>query len=996
MRARRLILALTVAGLASLPACPGPRTVQTAILLQVRSEAAVECISVRVLPPKGDPLVEDAPVSDWGDAFRDRVLRVAIYRGGRLEGTVAIEAVGRRANCDGPVVARQPEPLEATFETGVVSQYEVVLEVVGTDADGDGYARGEDCNDEDPNVRPGATEICGDGVDQGCRGAPDLGCPCEDAPDRACYPLGLGHPTVGVGTCAAGVQRCMGRWGPCEGAVVPAAEACDGIDTDCDGEPDPEYCPCREGETRECYTQGPPDAAGVGACLLGTQTCQGGAWGPCTGDVAPTAEQCNGVDDDCDGQTDEPSDLPRRPCPLTDGVCALAQRPCTGGGEGSCTEAVYLEASGGTYQADEQACDGLDNDCDGQIDEGCPCNPAQTAQRLCYSFGLGLDDPTLGTGTCKAGVQRCIDPGNGEPAYWEQQCSDEVVPVAEVCDGRDEDCNGVVDDVEGLGTPCTADSAVGACRNGRYVCPPSGGPLVCEPGDPVPDTVCDRVDADCDSTETPATDDRDAECGGPGSVCCDGSCRNVRSDPAHCGDCYNACPTDVGECRIPACVEGQCAFERVPDGSACSSDNDDCTLDFCAAGSCVHPPAPDGTLCNDGGGTVCQQGLCIPACAIGGEIFPDGLPNPDEPCQVCDAGADATGWSPRGDGIPCADDGNPCTSDLCQAGACAHPSVPDGTPCGSDGRCLAGRCEAGCFVDGTYYAAGDPNPANPCESCDPSRTTTAFSPRPAGTPCDDGSNCTTGDACDGLGQCSGTHRDCSATAGPCQTPRCDEALGCVADPLPAGTLCGSDGVCDDAMQCRRGCFIGGTFYADGASAPGNACRLCDPDTTRLDWTAAPAGTACDDGSACTEGDTCDGAGGCSGTPLDCSSLADACNAARCDEAAGGCVTEAAPGGTPCGGGQICDGQGGCASGCWIGGPNGSFYANGAMRPGQPCQRCDVTVSVTAWTDLPNYQACPDEGNECTEDYCFNGTCTHPPVPDGTGCTGGTCSGGTCQ
>jgi hypothetical protein len=63
-------------------------------------------------------------------------------------------------------------------------------------------------------------------------------------------------------------------------------------------------CGCASGSTRPCYS-GPAGTAGVGACHAGTQTCVGGAWGACAGEVTPKAEICgNGIDDDCDGVID--------------------------------------------------------------------------------------------------------------------------------------------------------------------------------------------------------------------------------------------------------------------------------------------------------------------------------------------------------------------------------------------------------------------------------------------------------------------------------------------------------------------------------------------------------------------------------------------------------------------------------------------------------------------------------------------------------------------
>ena len=200
---------------------------------------------------------------------------------------------------------------------------------VDADGDGDADADGERCNGEDddgdgtidlgPDGQPltrtcetscGAGDaICEDGEwicyappprDESCNGADD---DCDGEVDEVCEcAVGQTRPCGPdpVGICRAGVQSCeQGAWGACSGAREPGVETCGNrLDDDCDGETD-ETCECTPGSTQLCG-----DSAGE--CRAGTQTCEAdGGWGACVGGEGPGEEQCNGLDDDCDGRVDE-------------------------------------------------------------------------------------------------------------------------------------------------------------------------------------------------------------------------------------------------------------------------------------------------------------------------------------------------------------------------------------------------------------------------------------------------------------------------------------------------------------------------------------------------------------------------------------------------------------------------------------------------------------------------------------------------------------------
>jgi len=328
---------------------------------------------------------------------------------------------------------------------------------LAVDADGDGYDHTIDCDDRDPTVHPGAVELC-DSLDNDCDGLVDEGCgstggevDCADGIDNDgdglidCADRDCTHdPACGItGTDADGdgfddTVDCDDY----DASIFPGApEVCDGLDNNCNGVAD-EGCGAT-GET-DCADGRDNDGDGLIDCAdrdcVHDPACSGAATdadGDGFDDAAfggtdcddsdaaihpGAAETCDGLDNDCDGVVDEgcgtPTDADR------DG---FDDRDDCDDGDAS------------VYPGADELCDGVDNDCDAQVDEDdaldatawYPDNDADT-------FGSDTDPAQI---ACE------------QPMGWvadNTDCDDEdpqVNPDAvELEDGLDNDCDDEVDE----------------------------------------------------------------------------------------------------------------------------------------------------------------------------------------------------------------------------------------------------------------------------------------------------------------------------------------------------------------------------------------------------------------------------------------------------------------------------------------------------------------------------------------------------------------------
>ncbi len=501
-----------------------------------------------------------------------------------------------------------------------------VKNCVDPDDDGDGDPDLSDCAPSDPATHAGASEIC-NGLDDNCSGEAD-----ED----------LGLLACGKGACFHTVAACAGGEGqtcdPMEGA---AFEECDSVDNDCDGLVDEDL-----GWT----------TCGKGVCFHSVDLCEDGQPQVCDPMEGAELEQCDGQDNDCDGGIDE--ELGTLSCGL--GICEHTVVACANGVPVICDE---MEGS------QPEVCDGLDNDCDGKVDEGYP----------------DFDDD---------GLVDCLDPdddGDGDPDF--SDCApmnpDLHHAADEICDGVDNNCAGGVDEENAGGCEVYYEDVDWDGHGGpgsKCLCVPT--PLYkaaaaddCNDSNPWifpgASELCDGVDNNCDeeTDEDGATGcnwyfpdpDGDGYGSGEPSCTCDapggpwsvlgGDCDEESSeihpgtvelcdekdndcddeidegidlltDPANCGACGQLCqPNNAfgkcqgGDCKVGDCISGFMDCNEIPaDGCEINTDQDEENCGGCDTVCVLTHAAP-----------TCLNGQC----AVGGcdEHYADDDGIPENGCE---------------------------------------------------------------------------------------------------------------------------------------------------------------------------------------------------------------------------------------------------------------------------------------------------------------------------------------------------------------------------
>ena len=596
-------------------------------------------------------------------------------------------------------------------------------------------------------------------------------------------------------------------------------------------------CPCTDTSVELGLSTACVESNEHGSCS-GVRICTDSGLSDCSAAV-PEVETCNGLDDDCDEETDEPLLVDGDYLNLCDDDNPCTQDKC--GAQQGCLNTVLAEG----------ACDDT-NPC--TVADHCDAGACVGEPVLCQDGNPCTDDLCTAEGGCSHPPLSgpCDDQ---DSCTLGDQCLDGVClgePVSCECK-NDQDCLSLED-----GDHC----------NGMLSCDTNSLPYLCSV---LPETV-----VVCAAPEGPDAFCLEALCASEtgdcslvpqheglpcqtfdkcvaGAHCVQGVC--TPGDPLNCNDANpctdDSCDPETGCLHVPnetACFDGDvCTVDDHCDGGACVAgavmpceDSNPCTETGCdkATGCWVKPLA--GVECDDFNactlGDTCQNGLCVGGPAL---VCQD-----DDPCTDLSC-VPAAGCITLLNSAPC-DDQNICTTnDHCQLGVCGGGA---NLVCADNNVCTDDTC-------------------SPLAGCQ-------FTPNNA--ECEDGDLCTLGDECAGGWCLPGPAPGCSDD-NPCTDDSCQSDLGCVYSvnnlPCEDGDPCTEEGAC-----------------VDGECQPGQAVVCNDDNVCTDDWCEAGVGCVfehneaqCDDADPCTLEDDCF-EGLCAGRP--CSQLGLTCTPAGC--AGGSC------------------------------------------------------------------------------------------------------------
>ncbi len=436
-------------------------------------------------------------------------------------------------------VHTDPPPVDTAVEDSAPGDSAHAPDTAPIDADGDGSFVGTDCDDQDPGVRgprPRFRDADGDGL----FGTPIVACPndpatsdrpddCDDndpAPEASVVQLlPVDDDLDGFGGRIGPICAQYPGWAdntddcddadPAVGAPVPRFEdldgdglggapalACPADATFTDQGGDCDDLDASQGGPNSAYADADGDGFG-GAPIL---ACPADASAPVPGDcddanaaVFPGAvEACNAADDDCDGAVDESGGAPHWPDADGDGFAAQmgpVSTSCTVPAGRSRVTGDCDDARAAVFPGATEVCNGIDDNCDGLIDEG-----VQTR------WWRDADGDGFGGATSQLA---CVIPAGFVAAPGDCADADAArFPGApETCDGTDQDCDSAIDEgVQSLFWPDADGDGWGAGAPVMACAPPAG--TAAQPGD------CDDAAADAHPAATERCNGRDDDCDG--------------------------------------------------------------------------------------------------------------------------------------------------------------------------------------------------------------------------------------------------------------------------------------------------------------------------------------------------------------------------------------------------------------------------------------------------------------------------------------------------